>query len=135
MLFRPIAQQALAEAVGFLQNERDMDLKDIMSRLANHDNGGTDLCLSDPASPWYGVVYDPLNEVVRKSKVSPLCARMFTYLLGRGFADEEEREKLREDFFEFRKTTPEGSVGEEKAIDLEGNSVTFDRFSLPNPWN
>ena len=135
VLFRPIVQQALAEAVSFLQNERDMDLKDIMNRLANHDNGGTDLCLSDPASPWYGVVYDPLNKVVRKSKAPHLCVKMFTYLLGRGFADEEEREKLREDFFESRKTTPEGSVGEDKATDLEGNSVTFDKFDLPNPWN
>ena len=136
VLFRPIAQQALAEAVGLLQNKEDyMDLKDIMNRLANHDKGGTDLCLSDPASPWYGVVYDPSNGGIRKSKVFDLCARMFTYLLGRGFADEEEREKLRKDFFESRKTTPEGSVGEDKAIDLEGNAVTFDRFSLPNPWN
>ena len=89
VLFRPIAQQALAEAVGFLQNDRDMDLKDIMSRLAKHDNGGTDLCLSNPASPWYGVVYDPLNKVVRKSKVFDLCTRMFTYLLGQGFPEEE----------------------------------------------
>ena len=131
VLFRPIVQQALAEAVGLLQNDSQMDLKDIMSRLAKHDNGGTDLCLSDPASPWYGVVYDPLNEVVRKSKVFPLCVQMFTYLLGRGISDEE----LRTAFFESRKTTPEGSVGEDKATDLEGKSVTFDKFFLPNPWN
>ena len=142
VLFRPIAQQALATAVGLLQKDRDMDLKDIMSRLANHDKGGTDLCLSDPASPWYGVVYDPSNKVVRKSKVFPLCVQMFTYLLGRGFPDEEKREDLLEAFFKFRKTTPEGSVGEGKdadlngkAIDLEGKSVTFDKFYLPNPWN
>ena len=131
VLFRPIVQQALAKAVGLLQNDRHMDLKDIMSRLANHDNGGTDLCLSDPASPWYGVVYDPLNEVVRKSRVFPLCVQMFTYLLGRGISDEE----LRTAFFESRRTTPEGSIGEDKAIDLEGKSVTFDKFFLPNPWN
>ncbi len=137
VLFRPIAQQALAEAVGLLQNKKDyMDLKDIMRRLANHDKGGgTDLCLSDPASPWYGVVYDPSNGGIRKSKVSDLCTRMFTYLLGRGFSNEVQREKLKKDFFESRKTTPEGSVGEDKAIDLEGNAVTFDKFDLPNPWN
>ena len=142
VLFRPIAQQALAEAVGLLQKDDYMDLKDIMSRLANHDNGGTDLCLSVPESPWYGVVYDPSNKVVRKSKVFPLCVDMFTYLLGRGFRDEENREDLREAFFKSRKTTPEESVGEGKdadlegkAIDLEGKSVTFDKFSLPNPWN
>ena len=142
VLFRPIAQQALAEAVGLLQKDGYMDLKDIMSRLANHDNGGTDLCLSVPESPWYGVVYDPSNKVVRKSKVFPLCVQMFTYLLGRGLSDEEEREELRENFFKSRKTTPEESVGEGKdadlkgkAIDLEGKSVTFDKFSLPNPWN
>ena len=111
-----------------------MDLKDIMSRLAKHDNGGTDLCLSNPASPWYGVVYDPSNGGIRKSKVFDLCTRMFTYLLGQGFP-EGNREKLKKDFFDFRKTTPEGSVGEAKATDLEGNSVTFDKFDLPNPWN
>ena len=135
VLFRPIAQQALAEAVGILQNDRHMDLKDIMSRLAKHDNGRADLRLSVHESPWYGVVYDPSNEGVRKSKVFSLCVQMFTYLLGRGFPDEGEREDLRKAFFESRRTTPEGSVGEDKAIDLEGKSVTFDKFSLPNPWN
>ena len=143
VLFRPIVQQALAEAVGLLQNKEDyMDLKDIMGRLANHDNGGPDLCLSDPASPWYGVVYDPLNNVIRRGKVFDLCVKMFIYLLGRGFSDEGEREELRKAFFKFRKTTPEENVGkgkdaglDGKAIDLEGNEVTFDKFDLPNPWN
>ena len=142
VLFRPIVQQALAAAVSLLQNERDMDLKDIMSRLANHDNGGPDLCLSEPASPWYGVVYDPLNKVIRRGKVFDLCVDMFTYLLGRGFSDEEQRDALKKAFFKSRKTTPEENVGEGKdadlegkATDLEGNPVTFDKFDLPNPWN
>ena len=138
VLFRPIAQMALAEAVGQLQNEDEYNklaLPVIMKRLASHDEKHSmDLRLTVPESPWFGLLCDLKDKNVhRQKKYQGLCTQMFVYLLGGGFRDEQEREDLKDKFFEARRITVDGDDNP-KAINLEGKHVTKDNFYLPNPW-
>ena len=138
VLFRPIAQMALAEAVGQLQNNDEynkLTLPVIMQRLASRDKKDSmDLRLTVPESPWFGLLCDPVNKTVRRhKKYQELCNLMFVYLLGGGLKDDQGREALKDEFFEARRITVDGDDNP-KAINLEGKPVTKDNFYLPNPW-
>lgn len=132
ILFRPIAQVALARAVESLQREKNFSLHDLMKKLAEHEKAG-DLRLTSKEAPWFGVLCETVTRKIRRQKFyEELCERMFIYLLGGGIKDEKDREMLRADFFEARKDA--GESGESKAYDMEGTLVKYDQFILPHPW-
>ena len=132
ILFRPIAQVALARATARLQKDKEVDLKGLMETLASHEESG-DLDLASEKAPWFGILSDRMGKVRRQKKYEDICVEMMIYLLGGGFDDEQRRKKLLSDFFEAR-LGGEGDSGEPMARDLSGNLKTEDEFSLPDPW-
>ena len=128
ILFRPIAQVALAKAVGSLERDNEMSLESIMNELARQDKSGQ-LKLRDPRTPWVGVLCDPIDQKMRrKTEDEYLCSRLFRYLLGGGITDDADRSDLLEKFVEARRT------GDNKAINIDGNYVSESEVQLPSPW-
>lgn len=125
MLFRPIGQIALAQAVGYLHFQRDpqMSLEDIFKKVNDLDSSGG-FGMEDVSSLWYGVLYDPLK---RRMLVSgrDQAARLLQYLIGGGLQSDEEREKLRSELANSRRT--EG----EMARDFDGSEVPITAIKLP----
>ena len=128
ILFRPMVQTALAEAIGKLVS-RGVSLKNAFEELGRHERRGQ-LKLTQRAGPWFGVLCDLSGKMRRQKRNEELCCRLFQYLLGGGIEDDFDREKLREDFAAERRPDPERDF----AIDLEGNSVPTAEVRLPNPW-
>ena len=128
ILFRPMVQIALAEAIGKLAT-RGVSAKNAIEEIS-HQEGRGQLRLTERTSPWFGVLCDPSGKMRRHKKNQDLCCRLFQYLLGGGIEDDHDRDKLREAFAKERQTDPERGL----AIDLKGESVRADEIRLPNPW-
>ena len=133
ILFRPIAQVALARAIAKLRKNQGVELSRLMERLARHEEKG-ELDLTSKGAPWFGILCDPIEEKVRRQKkYEDLCVEMMVYLLGGGFGDDKTRqEKLLDDFFEARRVSSDSY--EPVALDPSGCRMTRDEFSLPDPW-
>ena len=128
ILFRPVVQTALAEAIGKLVT-RGVSLENAVEELARQEQRGQ-LRLTQRTSPWFGALCDPSGNMRRHKKNEDLCCRLFQYLLGGGLEDDFDREELRRDFAAERQIDQERDL----AIDLEGNSVQTAEVRLPNPW-
>ena len=129
ILFRPLVQTALAEALGKLAT-RGVSLENAVGELARQEQLDQ-LRLTPRTSPWFGVLCDPSSGKMRRYKKNEeLCCRLFQYFLGGGLEDDFDRDKLREDFAAERQIDRERGL----AIDLEGNSVPTMEVRLPNPW-
>ena len=128
ILFRPVVQMALAEAIGKLVT-RGVSLSNIVEELGRREQQGQ-LRLTERKAPWFGVLWDPSGKMRRHKKNEQLCCRLFQYLLGGGIEDDVDRAQLREDFAAQRRTDIEGDW----SIDLNGNVVKTDKVRLPNPW-
>ena len=132
ILFRPVAQVALAHALAVLQNDRGEDLAKMIVVLGGREEAG-DLRLANKKAPWFGILCDPIDGTMRRqSRYQDLCSRMFVHLLGGGLQEKQEQESLRSRFFQAR----QGSTNSDKevAYDLSGTLVSFDQFALPTPW-
>lgn len=129
ILFRPIAQMALAEAIGKLSH-KGISLETIIDVLAEQEGHGQ-LRLTDPSTPWFGVLCNatPPYKMRRHKKNEILCCRLFQYLLGGGISDDVDRALLRDDFARQR------LVDDDHAIDLKGKRVKLDSVRLPTPWH
>lgn len=128
ILFRPLVQTALAEAIGKLAS-RGVSIKNIVDELGRQESRGQ-LRLTERAGPWFGVLCDPTGKMRRHKKNEALCSRLFQYLLGGGIKEDIAREELREDFAKERRLDQES----DKAINLDGKLVPLDDVRLPNPW-
>ena len=128
ILFRPIAQTALAEAVGKLSRE-GISLRTIADVLAVQEER-EQLRLTKPNTAWFGVLCDPAppHKMRRHRRNEMLCCRLFQYLLGGGIPDDVDREELRVDFANERR------VDDAHAVDLNGVTVELDKVRLPTPW-
>lgn len=133
-LFRPITQMALAQAVGYLESNRNgLALEAILARLGEMDDPEeSNLRLTDTACPFFGILCSLNGQSMRTGiKDRNLASEMFRYLLG-GLKD-DEREKLKEEIFECRHIISNGSE-EQKAINCCGDYVAYRDFDLPDPW-
>jgi len=129
VLFRPIAQTALAEAVAKLERG-GRSLVSIGEILKKKEAEGQ-LRLTAQDTPWYGVLWDPANERMRKGAgPEGLCHRLFLHLLGGGTADNSARKELRDEFAKARVVGLESDL----AIDFEGVEVRSSSIRLPSPW-
>ena len=135
ILFRPLAQVALAEAVGQILSSSEIPvsqykekLDDIVLELSKQEKKGM-LKLRDPKSPWFGILCDPIEKTMRRhKKYGDLCVQLFVYLL-HGI-DNGARTELRKEFSNARAIV-EGDYG----WSLEAkNDVKLDEIQLPNPW-
>ena len=123
MLYRPIGQQVLIQAVGVLLHKPDvaLSLDKIFEALHRHDAAGG-FRLDDPSNPWYNVIYsDSLGKMVVSGK--ELANELLVYLVAGGSLP--ERDALRKKFAEARKSR------EGQAWDLNGNEVPADQVKLP----
>ena len=127
ILFRPVAQMALADAIGKLMTA-GLSLESIVHVLSKEETKGS-LRLRDKNSPWFGVLCDPASGTMRRQiRHERLCSRLFQYLLGDDKLDEKMEEKLRSDFAQERK------VDDKQAFDSDGKIVEIGNVRLPSPW-
>lgn len=123
MLFRPVGQVALAQALGILVFKKKFSLKDIFKKLRKFDLEGGFSNMEYPQSLWYGVLYDANKKRVQVAG-RDLAARLLIYILG-GIQDQMERAELRQDLAKARTV-------ENKTIGFDGNFVEPKAVGLPH---
>jgi DGQHR domain-containing protein len=123
MLFRPVGQVALAQALGVLVFKQRMLLEDIFKKLRKFDREGGFSGMEHPKSLWYGVLYDPNKKRVQVAG-RDLAARLLIYILG-GIQDNIERAEVRKDLAKARTV-------ENKTIGFDGNFVEPKQVGLPS---
>ena len=130
LLFRPMAQIALAAALGDLLGEGGATPTHYWSKLQEADADGR-FRIDDPTLPWFGPAWDPIAKKMRK-RVSDqrLVERLFLHLLGGGTTDETVREQLRRDFATARIV----SADSDEAKNLLDEKVSVSQVRLPHPW-
>jgi hypothetical protein len=122
MLFRPVAQVALAQALGFLVFKKRFSLTTIFKKLRKFDQQGGFTGMEYPQSLWYGVLYDPNKKRVQVSG-KDLAAKLLIYILG-GIEDSMERAEL-------RKALANARTVENKTIAFNGEFVEPKEVGLP----
>ncbi len=134
LLFRPLAQVALAEAVSCLET-RDaspVSLSTLFGILKLKDTQGV-FDITKHEYPWYGSVWKPDSRTMERAESARvLCMRLFRHLLGGGTTDDKERQDLTDAFARARLIDPERES--EEAVDLEGHRVKRSLVQLPSPW-
>ena len=130
ILFRPIAQMALAEAVAILESGEhgnEMTLEKIMQELSRQEERGQ-LKLRDRKAPWFGVLCDTEEKMRRQKASQNLCRDLFCYLLGGGIASDDDRAALQDEFANAR------HIDAGVSVDMQGENVPMEKVLLPSPW-
>lgn len=122
MLFRPVGQVALAQALGILVYKKGFSLADIFKQLRKFDLEGGFSGMEYPQSLWYGVLYDPNKKRVQVAR-RDLAARLVIYILG-GIEDRMERAEL-------RKALADARTIEKQSIGFDGKYVEPKEVGLP----
>ncbi|PMB46034.1 hypothetical protein CEN41_06835 [Fischerella thermalis CCMEE 5330] len=122
MLFRPVGQVALAQALGILVFRKGFNLEDIFKKLRKFDQQGGFSGMEYPQSLWYGVLYDPNKKRVQVAG-RDLAAKLLIYILG-GIQDQMELAGLRKDLAKARTV-------ENKTISFDGKLVEPKQVGLP----
>ncbi|MEM8779558.1 MAG: DGQHR domain-containing protein [Cyanobacteria bacterium P01_G01_bin.49] len=128
LLFRPVGQIALMQALGFLVFRKEFDLKSIFKKLIYFDEIGGFSQIENSQSLWYGVLYDPMKKRIQVSG-KKLASRLFIYFLG-GVDDNFEKAETRKALAEAR-TIKDTATNQEKTIDFQGNFVEQRSVELP----
>ena len=138
LLFRPMAQIALASALGHLLGAGALNTAVYWAKIRAADEDGR-FRIDDPCLPWYGTAWDHITRKMRRRATDQkLVKRLLLYLLDEGTDDEEVRERLRTDFAFARQSeralarTTDAFLDE--AIDLSGDVVAIGQVKLPHPW-
>ncbi|HEY9809176.1 MAG TPA: DGQHR domain-containing protein [Halomicronema sp.] len=122
ILFRPIGQVALAQALGILIFKKHHSPNEVFKKLRRFDIDGGFSNMEFPQSLWYGVLYDPNKKRILVSG-KELATKLLIYILG-GIQDDLERAELRLELAEARTI-------EDKAINFEGKFVQPKTVGLP----
>ncbi|MBD2250741.1 DGQHR domain-containing protein [Nostoc parmelioides] len=122
ILFRPVAQVALAQALGFLVFKKGLSVASIFKKLRKFDQQGGFTGMEYPQSLWYGVLYDPNKKRVQVSG-KELATKLLIYILG-GIQDSMERAEL-------RKALANARTVENKTIGFNGELVEPKEVGLP----
>jgi DGQHR domain-containing protein len=123
MLFRPVGQVALIQALGILVFRKKFPLEVIFEKLRKYDHSGGFSQMEDPKSLWYGVLYDPYRKRVLVAG-RDLAARLLVYILG-GIQDGMDRAELRRELASAR------DVGGNRAMSFQGKFVAPKEVGLP----
>ncbi|MBD2137344.1 DGQHR domain-containing protein [Anabaena sp. FACHB-1237] len=122
MLFRPVSQVALAQALGILIFRKGFDLEDVFKKLRKFDRQGGFSGMEHPHSLWYGVLYDPNKKRVQVSG-KDLAVKLLIYILG-GINEQMEVANLRKSLANARST-------EDNTIGFDGRLVKPQDIGLP----
>jgi DGQHR domain-containing protein len=123
MLFRPIGQIVLANALGVLHFTQKRGLAPLFEKLREYDKSGG-FRMEAPSSLWYMVLYDP-NKKRMQVRGEGLATQLLIYLLG-GITDEAELEGLTRELADARTI-------EEEAMGFKGKFVKPSEIKLPPP--
>jgi len=123
ILFRPVGQVAIAQALGFLVFRKGFFWEDIFDKLYEYDAAGGFSSMELPKSVWYGVFYDPNKKRVLVSG-KDLAVKLIIYLLG-GIVDKVERVYLQKDLATARTI-------ENKAMGFHGKYIDPKNVGLPD---
>ncbi|BAZ41311.1 hypothetical protein NIES4101_72750 [Calothrix sp. NIES-4101] len=122
MLFRPVGQVALVQALGILVFRKGISLDKIFKKLRKFDKQGGFSNIELPNSIFYGVLYDPNRKRILVAG-KDLAAKLVIYILG-GIKDSMEIAELRKDLAKVR-------TFENRTIDFQGNLVQPNEVGLP----
>ncbi|BAZ06254.1 hypothetical protein NIES3974_29120 [Calothrix sp. NIES-3974] len=123
MLFRPVGQVALAQALGILVFKKGISLETIFKKLSKFDKQGGFSGMEFPKSIWYGVLYDPNRKRIVVSG-KDLAAKLLVYILG-GVKDSMERAQIRTALAKAR-------TFENRTINFYGEFVEPKEVGLPD---
>ncbi len=123
MLFRPVGQVALVQALGILVFKKGLSLEKIFKKLRKFDKQGGFSNIELPNSIWYGILYDPTRKRILVAG-KDLAAKLMIYLLG-GTQDLMEQAEL-------RRCLAKARTFENKSMDFEGNFVALQEVGLPS---
>jgi DGQHR domain-containing protein len=123
MLFRPVGQVALAQALGILRFRKGFKLEDIFKKLRKFDLEGGFSSMEYPQSVWYGVLYDPNKKRVQVAG-RDLAARLLIFILG-GIQDQMERAEI-------RKALADARTIEQQTMGFDGKFVEPKQVGLPS---
>lgn len=126
ILFRPVGQVALAQALGIVVFRKKLSLKTVFEKLRKFDTDEGFSNMDYPESLWYGVLYDPNKKRILVAG-KDLAAKLLVYILG-GINDDLERADLRRDLAEAR-------TFEDKAVGFNGKLVAPKEVGLPPVLN
>jgi DGQHR domain-containing protein len=122
ILFRPVGQVALAQALGILVFRKGFSLEDLFKKLRKFDLEGGFSGMESPQSLWYGVLYDPNKKRVQVAG-RELAARLLIYILG-GIQDQMERAEL-------RKAVADSRTIEKQTMGFDSKFVELKAVGLP----
>ncbi len=122
MLFRPVGQVALAQALGILIFQKGFSLEEVFKKLHRLDQQGGFSGMEYPQSLWYGVLYDPNKKRIQVAG-KDLAVRLLVYILG-GIEDAMERAQL-------RTVLAKARTMEDKTIGFDGKFVDMKEVGLP----
>ncbi|WP_013324693.1 DGQHR domain-containing protein [Gloeothece verrucosa] len=121
LLFRPVGQIALAQALGILVFKNQIPIDTLFEKLYQFDEAGGFSQIEKPSSLWYGILYDPLKKRIQVAG-RKLAAKLIVYLLGG--MDEKEQHQLDQEFVQARTI-------EKQAINFNGENVAPEAIKLP----
>ncbi|MEA5577569.1 DGQHR domain-containing protein [Anabaena sp. UHCC 0451] len=122
MLFRPVAQVALAQALGILVFKKSFTLEAIFKKLRKFDRQGGFSEMEFPHSLWYGVLYDPNKKRVQVAG-KDLAVKLLVYIVG-GMTEKMEVAAL-------RKALADARTMEDNTIGFDGKLVEQQDVGLP----
>lgn len=122
MLFRPVSQVALAQALGILVFKKDFDLEMIFKKLRKFDRQGGFSGMEYPQSLWYGVLYDANKKRVQVAG-KDLAVKLLIYIVG-GMTEQMEIAGL-------RKALANARTIENQTISFDGKLVEPQDVGLP----
>lgn len=124
ILFRPVGQIAVVQAIAMLKFVHQLSLEIIFKKLSQYDRNGGFSGMEYPQSLWYGVLY---NGNKRRIQVSgkDLASKLLVYLIN-GSEDQLEKAKLRQNLAFGR------SINDHQSIDFNGKIINSKNIQLPD---
>ncbi|MBE9226204.1 DGQHR domain-containing protein [Phormidium sp. LEGE 05292] len=122
LLFRPVGQIALFQALGILVFKKGFSLESVFEKLQKYDADGGFSNMESPQSLWYGILFDANKKRVLVSG-RDLAAKLIVYLVG-GIEDDMERAEI-------RRAVAEARTVEDRAIGFNGKFVEPRKVGLP----
>lgn len=128
-LLRPIAQQIVAEAVGYCHFEKGADLDVLFRKLKKLDRENKFDNIDKVQSYWWGLQVKPGDPSTMKKQQRPSATKLMIYLLGGYHGEREKVEELKELAINDRKMPPP----DETLYGFDGEVVQETAFTLPPP--
>lgn len=123
LLFRPVGQVAIIQAIAWLHFREGLSLKDIFQKLQKYDRQGGFSGMEYAQSLWYGILYNPNQKRIQVSGKDG-ASKLLVYLI-KGSDDDLEKATLRQVIALGRR------INEHQSIDFNGEIINSKEINLP----